>query len=48
MGRRDIRAREPKKVKKETKKLSRVDILTAPPSVEVIKKARKKRVDEEE
>lgn len=48
MGRRDIRARESKKVKKDAKKISQADILTAPPPVEVIKKARKKRAEEEE
>jgi hypothetical protein len=48
MGRRDIRAREPKKSKKNAKKISRVDILTAPPPVEVIKKVKKKQAEEEE
>lgn len=47
MSRRDIRGREPKKVKKNDKKVSQVDILTAPPPVEVIKKARKKSGEEE-
>ena len=45
MGKRDIRAREPKKAKKNTIKVSQLDILTAPPQVEVIKKARKKRCE---
>jgi hypothetical protein len=48
MGRRDIRAREPKKAKKDAKKVSQVNILTTPPPVEVIKKARKKKSEEEE
>jgi hypothetical protein len=47
MGRRDIRAREPKKAKKNVKKVSQVNILTTPPPVEVIKKARKRRDEEE-
>ena len=47
MSRRDIRGREPKKVKKNVKKLSQVDILTTPPPVEVIKKVRKKKGEEE-
>lgn len=48
MSRRDIRGREPKKVKKNAKKVSQVNILTTPLPVEVIKKARKKRSEEEE
>ena len=47
MSRRDIRGREPKKVKKNAKKVSQVDILTTPPPVEVIKKVRKKSGEEE-
>ena len=47
MSRRDIRGREPKKAKKDAKKISQVDILTTPPPVEVIKKVRKKRDQEE-
>lgn len=48
MSRRDIRAREPKKVKKNAKKVSQVNILTTPPPVEVIKRVRKKGTDGEE
>ena len=48
MSRRDIRAREPKKVKKNSKKVSQVEILTTPPPVEVIRKVRKKGTDGEE
>ncbi len=48
MGRRDIRHREPKKAKKDTKKIPQVSILSTPPPVEVIKKPRKKREEEEE
>jgi len=48
MSRRDIRARETKKVKKNTKKVSQVSILTTPPPVEVIKKVRKKGTEGEE
>ncbi len=40
MGKRDYRRREPKKAKKDTRKLPPVSIL-AKPSVEVIKKAKK-------
>ena len=47
MGRRDIRHREPKKVKKDAKKIPQVSILETPVTVEVIKKARKKRDSEE-
>ena len=43
MGRRDYRHREPKKPKKETKKISPVTILPTPMPVEVIKKGKKKR-----
>ena len=48
MGRRDYRHREPKKVKKDIKKLPHVSILTTPVNVEVIKKARKEREGEGE
>ena len=49
MGKRDIRHRESKKPKKDTKKLSPLDILTDPSvNVEVIKKERKKKEPEEE
>ena len=47
MGRRDIRHRESKKAKKDTKKISQVSILKTPVNVEVIKKVRKKRNSEE-
>jgi hypothetical protein len=46
MSRRDIRGREPKKEKKNAKKVSQVNILTTPPPVEVIKKTRKKPEEE--
>jgi len=42
MGRRDYRHREPKKTKKDTKKVSAVTILPPPTAVEVIKKGKKK------
>jgi hypothetical protein len=48
MGRRDYRHREPKKSKKLTKKLSTDTILTAPTTVEVIKKGKKEGETEEE
>ncbi len=48
MGRRDKRHREPKKIKKDAKKINPVTIMTTPPPVEVIKKARKKEREEEE
>ena len=38
MGRRDYRHREPKKTKKEPKKISPTDILPPPMIVEVVKK----------
>jgi len=46
MGRRDYRHREPKKTKKESKKISPIEILPSPMTVEVVKK--KKREPEEE
>ena len=46
MGRRDYRHREPKKAKKDAKKLSPLSIQTTPIKVEVIKKG-KKEGDEE-
>jgi len=46
MGRRDYRHRESKKTKKEPKKISPIEILPTPMSVEVVKK--KKREPEEE
>lgn len=47
MGSRDYRRREPKKPKKDAKKLPPVSILPTPVSVEVIKKGKKKRAEEE-
>ena len=47
MGRRDYRHREPKKVKKDVRKLPQVSILPTQVNVEVIKKG-KKRGEEEE
>ncbi len=47
MGRRDYRHREPKKPKKDAKKISVDTILPPPATVEVIKKG-KKEVKEEE
>ena len=48
MGRRDYRHREPKKSKKDTRKLPPVTILPPPVNVEVIKKGKKERKVEEE
>ena len=48
MGSRDYRHREPKKPKKEAKKLPPVTILSAPVEVEVIKKGKKQREEPEE
>ncbi len=47
MGRRDYRHREPKKAKKDVRKLPHVSILTTPVNVEVIKKERKEKEEEE-
>ena len=47
MGRRDYRHRESKKPKKDAKKLPPVSILPAPVNVEVVKKGKKKREEEE-
>ena len=41
MGRRDYRHREPKKPKKDAKKISVAEILTSPAAVEVIRKGKK-------
>jgi len=46
MGKRDYRHREPKKHKKDAKKVSPVTILPSPVSVEVIKKGKKDREEE--
>ena len=48
MGRRDYRHREPKKTKKDAKKISPLNIVSTPANVEVIRKVRKKREEEEE
>ena len=47
MGRRDYRHRETKKQKKDAKKTSTVEALPTPMTVEVIKKGKKKREEEE-
>ena len=43
MGRRDYRHREPKKAKKDTKKISVATILPPPTTVEVVRKGKKER-----
>ena len=48
MGRRDYRHREPKKTKKDIKKISPATILPSPITVEVVKKGKKEREEEEE
>ena len=48
MSRRDYRHREPKKTKKEAKKLSPITILPTPINVEVVGKGKGKREAEEE
>ena len=48
MGRRDYRHREPKKSKKDTKKVSVDAILPPTTTVEVVKKGKQKREAEEE
>jgi hypothetical protein len=48
MGRRDYRHREPKKTKKDAKKISPAAILPPPMTVEVVKKGKKKPESEEE
>ncbi len=47
MGSRDYRHREPKKPKKDTKKISAATILPPPVTVEVIKKGKQERKAEE-
>ena len=47
MGKRDYRHREPKKSKKDTKKISATTILPSPLTVEIIKKGKKEAKDEE-
>jgi hypothetical protein len=48
MSRRDYRHREPKKPKKDTKKLAPVDIMPPAANVEVVKKRKKQKEGEEE
>jgi hypothetical protein len=48
VSRRDYRHREPKKAKKDTRKLPPVSVLKTPVNVEVIKKGGKKRGGGEE
>jgi len=48
MGRRDFRHRETKKAKKDTKKVLPATILQPSEVVEVIKKGKKERKEEEE
>jgi len=43
MGSRDYRRREPKKLKKDTKKTLTIDILSPLTNVEVVKKEKKER-----
>ncbi len=47
MGKRDYRHREPKKQKKDTRKLPAATILPPPMAVEVLKKVKKERKEEE-
>ena len=47
MGRRDFRHREPKKPKKDAKKISAATVLPPPVTVEVIKKGKKEPKEEE-
>ena len=47
MGRRDYRHREPKKSRKDAKKISADTILPPPVTVEVIKKGKKEGKEEE-
>ncbi len=48
MGSRDYRHREPKKQKKEAKKILPATVLPSPLTVEVVKKKRKEREEETE
>jgi len=48
MGRRDYRHREPKKSKKDARKVSPVTVVPPPVNVEVIEKKKKKREEAEE
>ncbi|MFC2047447.1 hypothetical protein ACFLTK_04160 [Chloroflexota bacterium] len=47
MGKRDYRHREPKKLKKDDRKISVATILPSSPTVEVVKKGKKEREVEE-
>jgi hypothetical protein len=47
MGRRDIRHKEPKKVRKDARKLPGVSVSPAPASVEVVGKKKRKGEEEE-
>ena len=48
MGKRDYRHRETKKPKKDAKKISATDMVAPPSAVEVIKKGKRERKEEEE
>jgi len=48
MGKRDYRHREPKKAKKDVKKLPPVSILPKPVNVEVVKKEKRSEGEEAE
>ena len=48
MGKRDYKQREQKKAKKDAKKIPPVTIVTTPVEVEVIKRGKKKRDEDEE
>jgi len=48
MGKRDYSQREKKKIKKDFKKISPINIVTTPVEVEIIKKGKKKYGEEEE
>lgn len=48
MGKRDFVRRETKKPKKDAKKIPKITVLETPPEVEVIKKGKKHREEEEE
>jgi hypothetical protein len=47
LGKRDYGHREPRKSKKDAKKLPQVEIMTPPASVEVIKKGKKREAEGE-
>ena len=47
MGKRDYRHREPKKSKKDAQKLPATTIISPPATVEIIKKGKKEREEEE-